>query len=224
MAQFQKDGAFGDLRAVFSLHPGAVHGAGAQGSEHHQVRGLQGQALQRRQPGLGHARVDGGLLAAMGWKMSDFALASELRPTSTARRCATARSTASSTASATRRPTSRTRPRPAAPSWFADRPGVDKLVKAKPYYANATIPGGLYPNNPNPTQTYGVLATVVSSAKVPADVVYNVVKAVFDNFDEFKKLHPALANLKPEDMVKDGLSAPLHEGAVRYYKEKGWIK
>ena len=67
-------------------------------------------------------------------------------------------------------------------------------------------------------------ATVVSSAKVPADVVYTVTKAVFDNLDEFKKLHPALANLKPEDMIKNGLSAPLHEGAVRYYKEKGWIK
>ena len=66
----------------------------------------------------------------------------------------------------------------------------------------------------------------LSSAKVPAVyVVYVVVKTVFDNLDEFKKLHPALANLKPEDMIKNGLSAPLHEGAlVRYYKEKGWIK
>jgi len=69
-----------------------------------------------------------------------------------------------------------------------------------------------------------VQATIVSSAKVPADVVYTVVKTVFDNLDEFKKLHPALANLKPEDMVKNGLSAPLHEGAAKYYKEKGWIK
>jgi hypothetical protein len=59
---------------------------------------------------------------------------------------------------------------------------------------------------------------------VPNDVVYQVVKAVFDNFDEFKKLHPALAVLKPEDMVKNGLTAPLHDGAVRYYKEKGWVK
>jgi TRAP transporter TAXI family solute receptor len=82
----------------------------------------------------------------------------------------------------------------------------------------------MYPNNPNPTTTFGVQATVVSSAKVPADVVYTITKAVFDNLDEFKKLHPALANLKPEDMIKNGLSAPLHEGAVRYYKEKGWIK
>ena len=94
----------------------------------------------------------------------------------------------------------------------------------KPYYAKSTIPGGLYPNNPQPTDTYGVLATVVSSSKVPADTIYNVVKAVFENFDEFKKLHPALAHLKAESMVKDGLSAPLHEGAARYYKEKGWIK
>jgi hypothetical protein len=103
-------------------------------------------------------------------------------------------------------------------------PAVDKLVAEKPYYAKVSIPGGLYPNNPNATATYGVLATVVTSSKVPADAVYNVVKAVFDNFDEFKKLHPALAHLNPQNMVKDGLSAPLHEGAVRYYKEKGWIK
>ena len=103
-------------------------------------------------------------------------------------------------------------------------PAVDKLVKEKPYYAVATIPGGMYPNNPQATTTFGVQATIVSSAKVPAEVVYTVVKTVFDNLDEFKKLHPALSHLKPEDMVKNGLSAPLHDGAAKYYKEKGWIK
>ncbi|MGE8634596.1 MAG: TAXI family TRAP transporter solute-binding subunit, partial [Achromobacter piechaudii] len=50
-----------------------------------------------------------------------------------------------------------------------------------------------------------------------------VVKAVFDNFDDFKKLHPAFANLKPADMVKNGLSAPLHPGAEKYFKEKGLL-
>jgi len=54
--------------------------------------------------------------------------------------------------------------------------------------------------------------------------VYLVTKAVFDNFDEFKKLHPAFAHLDPKSMITDGLSAPLHEGAARYYREKGWIK
>jgi uncharacterized protein len=54
-------------------------------------------------------------------------------------------------------------------------------------------------------------------------VVYTLVKAVFENFDEFKKLHPAFGNLDPKTMIKDGLSAPLHNGAVKYYKEKGWM-
>ena len=74
------------------------------------------------------------------------------------------------------------------------------------------------------TTTFGVLATVVTSSKTSPEVVYQVVKAVFDNFDEFKKLHPALANLEAKNMVVDGNSAPLHEGAARYYREKGWIK
>ena len=65
---------------------------------------------------------------------------------------------------------------------------------------------------------------MVTSAKVPDDVVYIITKAVFDNLDEFKKLHPAFANLDAKEMVKDGLSAPMHAGALRYYKEKGWMK
>jgi TRAP transporter TAXI family solute receptor len=63
----------------------------------------------------------------------------------------------------------------------------------------------------------------VTSEDVPEESVYNVVKAVFDNFDDFKRLHPALANLKKEDMVKNGLSAPLHKGAEKYFKEKGLL-
>jgi hypothetical protein len=103
-------------------------------------------------------------------------------------------------------------------------PAVDKLVAEKPYYAKATIPAKLYANNPNATETYGVLATLVTSAKAPDETVYRLVKATFDNFSEFKSLHPAFANLDPAKMVKDGLSAPLHPGALKYYKEKGWVK
>ena len=102
-------------------------------------------------------------------------------------------------------------------------PAVDKLVEKYPYYAHATIPAGLYPNNPDETKTYGVTATFVTSADVPDATVYTVVKAVFDNFDDFKKLHPAFANLKAADMVKNGLSAPLHPGAEKYFKEKGLL-
>ncbi|MEO1951408.1 TAXI family TRAP transporter solute-binding subunit, partial [Thioclava sp.] len=101
---------------------------------------------------------------------------------------------------------------------------VDKLVADNPYYAKATIPGGMYRGNPDDTQTFGVRATLVTSADEPDDVVYALVKSVFDNFDEFKKLHPAFAHLTPEEMVTKGISAPIHPGALKYYKEQGWIK
>ena len=94
---------------------------------------------------------------------------------------------------------------------------VDKLVTDNDYYRTATIPGGMYRGTDTDTKTFGVGATFVSSSKVPNEVIYNVVKAVFENFDEFKKLHPAFAHLNPEQMIQDGLSAPLHDGAVKYY-------
>ena len=98
---------------------------------------------------------------------------------------------------------------------------IDKLVKENDYYRTATIPGGMYRGTPNDVQTFGVGATFVTSAKVPERVIYNVVKAVFENFEDFKKLHPAFSVLKKKEMIKDGLSAPLHRGAVKYYKEAG---
>ena len=78
-------------------------------------------------------------------------------------------------------------------------------------------------NNDRDIETFGVGATFVSSADVPDEVVYTIVKAVFDNFADFKKLHPAFANLKEEEMITDSLSAPLHSGAAKYYKERGWM-
>ena len=103
-------------------------------------------------------------------------------------------------------------------------PEIDRLVDDNPFYAYTVVPGGLYAGNPEAVTTFGVKATFVTSADVADDVVYEVVKAVFDNFDRFKKLHPAFENLNEADMISGGLSAPLHPGAVKYYKEKGWIK
>lgn len=102
-------------------------------------------------------------------------------------------------------------------------PEIDKLIAENPFYAAATIPGGMYKGTDADVNTFGVKATFVTSAKVDDEVVYQVVKAVFDNFDRFKRLHPAFENLKEEDMISAGLSAPLHPGAERYYKEKGWM-
>ena len=99
---------------------------------------------------------------------------------------------------------------------------IDKLVAERPYYRAATIPAGMY-NNQEDIKTFGVGATFISSTDVPDEVVYTVVKAVFDNFDQFKKLHPAFANLEESQMITDSLSAPLHPGAQKYYQERGWM-
>lgn len=101
-------------------------------------------------------------------------------------------------------------------------PGIDKLIQAKPYYAKATIPISLYPGTETEgdVETFGVKATFVTSANVPDEVVYAVAKEVFENFDAFKKLHPAFAVLTKEGML-EGLSAPIHSGAMKYYKEVG---
>ena len=102
-------------------------------------------------------------------------------------------------------------------------PEIDRLVRATPYYSHSVIPGGMYRGTYRDIPTFGVGATLVTSAKVPDQVVYHLVKAIFNNFDQFRKLYPAFVNLKPMKMVTDGLSAPLHPGAVRYYKERGMM-
>ena len=105
---------------------------------------------------------------------------------------------------------------------FASITGIDSLLEKYPYYAKAFIPVKFYPGaeNTENVDTFGVKATFVTSAKVPEDVVYAVTKEVFDNFDSFKKLHPAYAVMTKEGML-EGLSAPLHPGALKYYKEAG---
>ena len=58
---------------------------------------------------------------------------------------------------------------------------------------------------------------------MPDDVVYQVTKGVFENFEDFKSLHPAFATLEKEGMVTEALSAPLHPGAEKYYQEAGMM-
>jgi TRAP transporter TAXI family solute receptor len=102
---------------------------------------------------------------------------------------------------------------------------VDKILKKYPYYAKSVTLIKDYPGaaNTEDIPTFGVKATFVTSAKVPDEVVYAITKEVFDNFDTFKTLHPAYEGLTKESML-EGLSAPIHPGAMKYYKEVGLMK
>jgi hypothetical protein len=225
LGQFKDAGPWGDERAVFSVHPEPFTVVARKEAGVKTFTDFKGKRFNVGNPGSGTRASMEELLAAMSWKLGDFSLASELKADEHGPALCDGKIdgffyAVGHPSANIQDPTTSC----GAKLVSLTGPVVDKLVAEKPFYGKVTIPGGMYPNNPNPTTTYGVQATIVSSAKVPADVVYAVTKAVFDNFDEFKKLHPALANLKPEEMVKNGLSAPLHDGAARFYKEKGWIK
>ena len=220
---FKDAGAFSDLRSVFSVHPEPFTVLARKEAGVNNFMDLKGKRVNVGNPGSGTRNSMEELLAALGWKLSDFSLASELKADEHGPALCDNKIDAffygvGHPSANIQDPTTTC----GAKLVTIDGPAVEKLVKANSYYASVAIPGGLYNNNPNPTKTYGVMATLVSSAKVPDDVVYNLVKATFDNFDEFKKLHPAFANLDPKEMVKNGNSAPLHAGAAKYYKEKGW--
>jgi TRAP transporter TAXI family solute receptor len=103
--------------------------------------------------------------------------------------------------------------------------GIDALLKKYPYYAKTIIPGKFYPNalNTGDVESIGVKATFVTSKNLDEKIVYAVTKEVFDNLGDFKKLHPAYSVLTKEKMLK-GLSAPIHKGALKYYREAGLLK
>jgi TRAP transporter TAXI family solute receptor len=212
------------LRAVFSVHPEPFTLLSRGDKPIRRFEDLKGYKVNVGNPGSGQRATMEVVMEAFGIKMSDFALAAELKGSEMAQALCDGKIDAMIY----------TVGHPAAAITEAvttcdvdlvDVKGapIDKLVRENSFYRVASIPGGMYAGNDQETTTFGVGATVITSAKVPDDVVYIVVKAVFDNFADFKKLHPAFANLKEDQMISDGLSAPLHPGAVRYYKERGWM-
>ncbi len=222
-SQFEGD-KFENLRAVFSVHgePFTVVARADSGIE--SFDDMFGKRVNVGNPGSGQRATMDVVLGAMGKSDADFALASELKPAEQS--AALGDNKVDAIIYTVGHPNGSIQEATStvdAKLVNVTGDAIDKLVADNPYYAKATIPGGLYKGNDEDVQTFGVKATFVTSADVDEDVVYTVVKAVFDNFDRFKGLHPAFANLKEEEMIADGLSAPLHPGAEKYYKERGWI-
>lgn len=222
-SEFEGDG-YEDLRAVFSVHPEPFTVVARADAGIETFEDLKGKRVNIGNPGSGQRATMEVVLDAMGWSIDDFSLASELKPAEQSAALGDNKVDAivytvghpnGSIQEATTTVDARLVP--------VDGPAIETLIAERPYYAAATIPGGMYSGNDSDVNTFGVKATFVTSASVDDETVYQVVKAVFDNFDRFKGLHPAFANLSEEEMISQGLSAPLHPGAERYYKERGWM-
>ncbi|MGI9515003.1 MAG: TAXI family TRAP transporter solute-binding subunit [Anderseniella sp.] len=222
-SKFKDKGKFEKLRAVFSVHPEPVTVIAREDSGIKNISDAKGKRLNIGNPGSGTLGTWEVMEAALGWKRSDLALAAGMKSAETGAAMCDGKIDAYFWLVG--HPSALTQESLAScASHLVDvtGPEIDKLIADRPYYRNATIPAGMY-NNKEDIKTFGVGATFVTSSDVPEEVVYQVVKAVFENLDQFKKLHPAFANLKAEEMIKDGLSAPLHDGAMKYYKEKGMM-
>ncbi|MBB98354.1 MAG: C4-dicarboxylate ABC transporter substrate-binding protein [Rhodobacteraceae bacterium] len=218
------DGKFEELRAVFSVHPEPFTVVARADSGIETFDDLKGKRVNLGNPGSGARATFEVVMDKMGWSADDFALAAELKSAEQAAALCdnkidaivfTVGHPAGTIKEATTSCESKL--------ITVDNDVIRKLVDDNAFYAMATIPGGMYTGTDEDTTTFGVGATFVSSTKTSPEVIYEVTKAVFENFDRFKKMHPAFANLKEADMIKNNLSAPLHEGAVKYYKERGWM-
>ncbi|MFT6103027.1 MAG: TRAP transporter TAXI family solute receptor [Granulosicoccus sp.] len=223
-SKFKDAGAFKELRAVFSVHPEPFTVVARADSGIKTFDDLKGKRVNIGNPGSGQRGTMEVLMEAKGWTTKDFALTSELKASEQSKALCDNKIdamiyTVGHPSGSIKEATT------SCDSVLVTVGGsaVDKLVADNDFYRTASIPGGMYTGSDADVATFGVGATFVSSTNVSEDVVYNVVKAVFENFDTFKKLHPAFANLKKSEMIKDGLSAPLHAGAVKYYKEAGLL-
>jgi len=223
-SRFEEAGAFEGLRAVFSVHPEPFTVVARADAGIATFDDLKGKRVNIGNPGSGQRGTMEVLLEAKGWTTDDFALATELKaaeqsaalcdnqidamvytvghPSGSIQEATTACDSVLVTVSG---------------------PEVANLISENAFYRTATVPGGMYRGNDNDTVTFGVGATFVSSTDVSEEAVYTIVKSVMENIDDFRSLHPAFANLQPSEMATAGLSAPLHDGAAKYYKEAGLI-
>ncbi len=223
-AKFAEQGPNKDLRAVFSVHPEPFTVVARTDSGIKNFTDLKGKRVNIGNPGSGQRGTMEVVMEKMGWTKDDFKLASELKAAEQS--AALCDNKVDAIVYVVGHPNGSIKEATTSCDSVVVNvtgPKIDELIAANPYYRTATIPAGMYRGTDEDVKTFGVGATFVTSAKVPENVIYNVVKAVFENFDDFKKLHPAFANLKKEEMIKDGLSAPLHDGAIKYYKEAGLL-
>ena len=211
------------LRSVMAIYPELFTFVSNRKANINKIEDIKGKRINVGNPGSGTEATAYGLFKATGIKKSDLALAGVLKAAEAPDSLRDGKvdgyffivgHPAANVKDATTSVDSKIVP--------IYGPAVDEYVKANPYFAKADIPGGMYRGNPDPIPTFGVKAVLITSTDISEKAVYTLVKSILENFDSFKRLHPAYANITKKSLL-DGLSAPLHEGALKYYKEAGLL-
>ena len=228
LTAWAKKGPQRKLRAVFSIHHESVCLVAAVDADINAITDLKGKKVNIGNPGSGHYQNAMEALRAVGINPEqdigvEKVKASEATILLQEKRIDAFFCTVGHPSEALQNATSAERRVRFIPITGS---GIDQLVAEQNYYVETTVPvAKFYPGaqNSGDVKTFGVIATLCTSSNMPDHVVYTITKEVFDNFAEFKGQHPALENLTKEDMLK-GLTAPLHPGAKKYFKEVGLMQ
>jgi TRAP transporter TAXI family solute receptor len=221
---FAEIGPDRELRTVIALQRESFTVVARADSEIRNFQDLRGKRVGIGTAGADYTFTRDVVLRSYGWTISDFDRALELGPAEQNQTLCNGKVDAIIFEAAhpdglTQEATSGCRARLVRVAG----PAIDRLLAAHPYYVAAIIPGGMYEGNPRDTPTFGTQTLLITSARQPDDLVYAVVKAVFENFADFRRLHPALATLTKKDMVPSEAVIPIHPGALRYYREAGLL-
>ncbi len=213
-----------NLRTLFSLHTEIFTIATREGANINNLDDLVNKRVNIGNPGSGQRATMDVIMKAKGWTKDTFKLASELKASEQPQAVCDNKIDAMIFASG--HPNGVIQEVTTSCNAKLINVGgkeVEEIVKDNSFYAKADIPGGMYVGNAENIKSFGVKATFVATDDLDADVAYEIVKAVYDNFDSFRTLHPVFQTLNPKDLIYGGNTAPLHEGARRYFYEKGLI-
>jgi len=217
---------FTDLRSILSLYTETFTIAVLENSSIKTIDDIVGKRVNFGPQGSGMYATMDVLSQVKGWKKSSFSAVTNLDPTNQIKALCDGKIDVMVYMSGNpngvlQEATQNSDPKCVVKILGVDKESVNKLIKMNPFYARAIIPGGMYKNNPDDISTFGVKATLVTSNKTSSDVVYYVTKSILSNIKDFKALHPVLSSLNEKNMINQGNSAPMHDGATRYYKEAG---
>ncbi|NRB79410.1 MAG: TAXI family TRAP transporter solute-binding subunit [Saccharospirillaceae bacterium] len=224
-SKFADKGANKELRAVFSVHAEPFTVVARADSGIKTFADLKGKRVNIGNVGSGQRGTMDALIEVLGWSYDDFKSVNDLKANEQSR--ALCDNKIDAMVYVVGHPNGSIKEATTSCDSVivtVGGPAVEKLIADNSFYRTAKIPGGMYKGSDMDVMTFGVGATFVSSTNTSDEVVYQIVKNVFENFEAFKKLHPAFSTLEKAEMISGGLSAPLHAGAIRYYKEVGLLK
>lgn len=221
------DTSFDNLRSLFSLNGIPFTVAARKEQQINTFDDLKGKKVNVGNPGSEQRVVMDDLMQASDWVKKDFLLVEELPAAQSQDTLALCFGTVDAVVRFNIHPNSATKHMVelcGAHLVGVSGPAVDALINTNPFYVTLSIPADTYASNAVPVPTFGLVQTVITTENLDEQTAYTLVKLVFEQLDRLRSFHSAFSELSPDKMHGRGLSLRLHPGALRYYREQGWVQ